>query len=237
MSGKTVVRILSAVALVIALGVTAVRPVYAQGGGEKGRGYDGPAPAINQGPRAEEIKEGPSERMSPEVEAVASGSFRSVSYVQPLVRRLNFEGHYFGTEGADVGEVGASWGFRFGPSVVLSPGFGVLFGSGEKTGPAFTFRWAVEKSRFVSEGLLVQALRKSDGGKHDSIWDGNHASVRWKRLTVGPSWEHLRFREEDEWKWGGRAAFRLARKASFVLYVLAPGRTEFRGGVILHTAR
>lgn len=67
-----------------------------------------------------------------------------------------------------------------------------------------------------------------------TISDGNHLSVRWKRLTIGGTWEHIHFREGDEWKGGGRLAVRLLPRLPAVLYVLGPGRAEWRGGVVIH---
>jgi hypothetical protein len=52
----------------------------------------------------------------PEAEFVASSSFRSASYVQPLWKQLHFEGDYFGGDENDVGYtglVGSSAGRNF----------------------------------------------------------------------------------------------------------------------------
>jgi hypothetical protein len=172
----------------------------------------------------------------PEIEAILSEDFRSVSYVQPVVRRLNFEGHYFGVEDINVGTVGASWAFRLGEHVTLSPGIAVYFGEHQTTAPAYSLRWEIEKGWLFSQGLFIQALRESEEFGYPSIWDGNHVSVRWKRLEAGPSWERIHSREENEWKGGGRAAFRILRNLSAVMFVLGP-ETEVRGGVIIHPAR
>ena len=67
-----------------------------------------------------------------------------------------------------------------------------------------------------------------------TISDGNHVSARWKRMTLGGTWEHIAFREGDEWKWGGRLAIRILPRVSGILYVLAPGRAEWRGGILIH---
>jgi hypothetical protein len=184
------------------------------------------------------------EKSFPEVEFVASSEFRSFSYVQPLTRGLNFEGHYFGIEDVDVGAVSGSWTFRLGKSVKLSPGFGVYFGERQRTGPAFTFRWEVEKGPIFSQGLFIQGFRKVKVGEeaeeeksvYPSIWDGNHVSLRYKRLEVGPSWERVHTREGNEWKGGGRVAVRIFRNVSAVMFVMAP-ETEVRGGIIIHPAR
>jgi hypothetical protein len=177
-----------------------------------------------------------------EAEFVASNVFRSGSYLQPLWKGLGFEGHYFGGEFSDVFSAGASWTFRLG-EWKLSPGAAVVAGTGgTTTTPAVTFRWDYERDWFVTQGLAVQGFRRSNFAEGEGeqprsvrpiISDGNHASARWKRLTIGGSWEHIDFREGNEWKGGGRVAVRLWPRVSAVVYVLAP-KTEFRGGLLFH---
>jgi 8-oxo-dGTP pyrophosphatase MutT (NUDIX family) len=190
----------------------------------------------------------------PEIEALISNQFRTVSYVQPLYRGLNFEAHYFAakreleeehgtpvsTAGhdayVDVASFGGSWTFRLGEHVKLTPGFGVYLGNLQKTSPAFTFRWDIEKGWLISQGLFVTSLR--DTGEEFgrvSIWDGNHVSVRWKRIMVGPSWERIHTREENEWKGGVRGAVRIARHVSIAAFFFAP-KPEFRAGIVIHPA-
>jgi hypothetical protein len=182
----------------------------------------------------------------PEAEFAASTSFRSASYVQPLWKGLHFEGDYFGGDENDVGYTGGSWQFRL-KELRLSPGFGVTFGgNGFRTMPGVSFRWAYEKDWSVTEGLIVQGLlntprdpedtpeAREEGTVRPTITDGDHVSVRWRRLTVGGTWEHIHFRE-IEWKGGGRAAFRILPHLSAVIFVLGPG-TEFRAGLMLHPA-
>ena len=70
-----------------------------------------------------------------------------------------------------------------------------------------------------------------------AISDGNHVSIRWKRVTVGGAWEYIHCREGNEWKGGGRLAVQLAHHFSVVLYVLGPGHVEFRGGFLIHPAK
>lgn len=193
----------------------------------------------------------------PEAEYAASSIFRSATYLQPLWKGLHFEGHYFGEGETDVGYSGAGWKVRW-KGLGLVPGFGVAFGSNEiHTTPVVSFRWDYEKKWFVTQGMVLQGLRQSPGGEAEgveegeeagygnraesaplrpSISDGNHVSVRWNRVTVGPTWEHVHFREGNEWKGGGRLAVRLMSHVSAVLYVLAPGKTEFRLGVLVHPA-
>jgi len=185
-----------------------------------------------------------------EAEFAASDVFRSGSYLQPLWKGLSFEGHYFGEDTANVGHAGAAWTFRF-RELKLSPGAGVMFGDGQfATTPAITFRWDFEKSWFVTQGLILQGFRGSkipeepDNGHAEwqdesvllvrpAISDGSHVSGRWKRVTIGGTWEHIHFRE-NEWKGGGRLAFRILPRVSGVLYVFGPGRVEWRGGILVH---
>jgi len=195
---------------------------------------------------AQEPHEGPS---AFEAEFAASDIFRSGSYIQPIWRGLGFEGHYFGGNMTDVGFTGAFYAFRL-RELKLSPGFGVVFGSNETTAaPALSVRWSYEKNWFVTEGLAVQGFRKSpvfaeeEEDAHEpvsyvrpTIWDGNHVSGRWKRLTIGGTWEHIHFREGHEWKGGGRLAVQILPRVSGVLYVLGPGKAEWRGGILIHPA-
>jgi len=199
---------------------------------------------VAQTPAGESGKQPERESRFPEVEFVASDVFRSGSYIQPIWKRAHFEGHYFGGQ-TNVGYTGGSWAFRV-KELVLAPGLGVSFGDDHfTTTPAVAFRWEFEKSWFVTQGLVFQCFRKSplekeEEGGHEAvvedirptISDGNHVSVRWKRVTLGGTWEHIQFREE-EWKGGGRLAIRLVRHVSAVLYVLGPGRAEFRAGVLI----
>jgi len=178
----------------------------------------------------------------PEAEFVASGKFRSFSYVQPLVSGLNFEGHYFGVEDVDVGTLNGSWTFRLGKTVKLSPGFGVYFGENQRTGPAFTFRWEIEKGSIISQGLFIEGFRRVIVGEveqksvYPNIWDGNHVSLRYKRFEAGPSWERIHTREGNEWKGGARAAIHIFPNVAAVMFVMAP-ETEVRGGIIIHPSR
>ncbi len=189
-----------------------------------------------------------------EFDFVGSNDYRSVSMVVPIFRGLNVEGHYFGIRVEpefeehlehraerrfgilDAGIINGSYSFRLGEHIVLSPGFGVFFGEGQKTSPAFTFRWEIEKGRLFSQGLFIQALQGSEEFGRVSIWDGNHVSLRVSRFEFGPSWERIHTREENEWKGGGRVAFRILRNLSVFFLVYAP-MTEYRGGIIIHPER
>jgi hypothetical protein len=194
------------------------------------------------------------EEKIPEADFVASNDFRSASLVVPLFRGLNFEGHYFGVRAEpeneengeqgvgnisgiiNTGVIGGSYGVRLGEHIALFPGLGIYFGEDQKTSPAITFRWEIEKGRIFSQGLFVQSFLQSEEFGRPSIWDGNHVSVRLSRFEFGPSWERIHTRAENEWKGGGRAAFRLLRNVSVVFFVLAP-KTEYRGGIIVHPER
>jgi hypothetical protein len=213
------------------------------------------------GPRANHNQQHPGgtpskddEEKVPEADFVASSDFRSSSMIVPLFRGLNFEGHYFGVraepEDEESGEDGAghisgiintgvingSHRFRLGEHTTLSPGFGIYFGDDQKTSPAITFRWEIDTGRIFSQGLFVQSLLESEEFGRVGIWDGNHVSLRFGRFELGPSWEWVHTRAENEWKGGGRAAFRLFRNVSVAFFVLAP-KTEYRGGIIVHPDR
>jgi hypothetical protein len=183
---------------------------------------------------------------------LASDVFRSGSLVFPVYRRLLFEGHYFGGEGTDAGYTGASWAFSL-KELKIAPGLGVMFGSNDfATTPAVSFRWEYERKWFVTQGFVVQCFREtpifeeSGAGEHGSssrepvsfvrptITDINHASFRWRRLTVGPAWEQVAFREGREWKVGGRVGVRLLPRVSAGLAVFGPGGAEWRGGFLIH---
>jgi hypothetical protein len=182
----------------------------------------------------------------PEAEFVGSPSFRSASLVQPLWRDLNAEGHYFGGNGNNIGFGGGSWTFH-GESWKLAPGIGVLFGNDTfRTMPGLTLRWEYEHKWFITEGLLVQGLLHTtfaseeteleEGNSADKsvvpfIGDGNHVSARWKGLTAGGVWEHMQFREGNEWKGGVRVAYKVFPALSFTFFAMGPGG-EIRGGVL-----
>jgi len=194
-----------------------------------------------------DAEEGESQRYKlPEAEFVGSTSFRSGSIVQSLWSGLNLEAHYFGGDENNVGYTGGSWTFH-GEHWKIAPGFGVAFGdNGFHTMPALSVRWSYAQSWFIAEGLLVQGLQHTrffpEGTESEpeqpafksvvpSIADGNHISARWKRLTVGGTWEHEQFREGKEWKGGVRMAFRVLPPLSFTFFAMGPGN-EIRGGVL-----
>ncbi len=195
---------------------------------------------------AQEAKETRSEL---EAEFVASDVFRSGTLIVPLFGRFAAEGQYFGGTRTDTGYtgIGATFDWR---GLRLMPGFGVVFGSNQfRTSPAFALRWEYEKKWFVTQGLAVQSFLSTPifeeeseangetepvGFVRPTISDGNHVSVRWRRLTAGGTWEHIAFREGDEWKGGGRLAVRLFPRVSAILYILGPPAIEWRGGLLFH---
>ena len=197
-------------------------------------------------PQVEAIKSNQEESKLPEAEYIGSPSFRSASLVQPIWKRIGFEGDYFGGDENNVGYTGASWTFR-GRYWKIAPGLGVAFGdNGFQTMPAISIRWGYERAWFVTEGLFVQGLMHTrlypegtEPGSGESasatvvpsIADGNHVSVRRKRLTVGGTWEHMQFREGREWKGGVRVAYRVLPPLSLTFFALGPGG-EIRGGIL-----
>jgi hypothetical protein len=207
---------------------------------------DTPGAAPISATASEKEHAGGEESKLPEAEFVGSPSFRSASIVQPVWRDLTADGHYFGGDENNVGFVGGSWTFH-GDTWKIAPGFGVNFGdNGFRTMPALALRWRYERSWFVSEGLLVQGLlhtsffpegTEPEGGDQPSkpvvpsIADGNHLSARWKRLTVGGTWEHMQFREGREWKGGVRVAYKVLPRLSFTFFAMGPG-SEIRGGIL-----
>jgi hypothetical protein len=173
----------------------------------------------------------------------------------PIAHQFSFEGDYFGGTETDTGYTAVSWTWAKG-ELRLSPGFGLVFGSNAfATSPAYSLRWEYERKWFVTQGLLVHAFRRTplfgepeaDAGRDTTrepsgyvrpvISDGDHISARWRRVTIGGAWEHIAFREGNEWKGGGRLAIRILPRVSAVLYVLGPGRTEWRGGILVSPRR
>ena len=216
--------------------IPCVRPTWSQ---EAGSGQ-----ALSSATEAEQ--HGKERYKLPEAEFVGSSSFRSASLVQSLWSNLNFEGHYFGGDENNIGYTAGSWTFH-GEHWKIAPGFGVAFGdNGFQTMPAMSIRWVYERNWFITEGLFVQGLLHTKfypegtepeagnpAGKsvYPSIADGNHISARWKRLTVGGTWEHMQFREGREWKGGVRVAFRALPPLSFTFFAMGPG-SEIRGGIL-----
>jgi hypothetical protein len=176
----------------------------------------------------------------PEVEFVASPSFRAGSLIQNIHGPFNFEGHYFGGNENNVGYTAASWSFGR-EHWKLVPSLGVNFGdNGYRTMPSVGLRWEYEHEWLVSEGLLVQGLLRTSFHPEESedlirvapfIADGNHVSAQWRRFMAGGTWEHIHFREGQEWKGGLRLAYRVIPSISLTMFVMGPGM-EVRGGIL-----
>jgi hypothetical protein len=183
-----------------------------------------------------------------EVEFVASDVFRDGTTIIKIWRGLHLEGEYFGGAGYDVGAAGAAWKFRC-KGLSISPGLAVGFGSPVQTAPIVTFRWTLDTRRVFSQGFFGQSLRAyvleeeeepshetgesavSEQRKvHSSILDNNHVSLRLGPIEVGPMWERIKYREENEWKGGLRVAARIRKGVKLIFQVVAP-EVEFRGGI------
>jgi len=109
-------------------------------------------------------------------------------------------------------------------------------------------RWAYDSEAWISQGALSLALRtqtvESAEASHDGesseeappeevyghILDGVHVSRVIGAFEVGPLIEHIRYREEKEWKAGAHLAWRLGRGAKVLTQVVAPD-PEVRVGV------
>jgi hypothetical protein len=169
---------------------------------------------------------------------MASSVFRTVSAIVPVTRRLAAEVHYFGLPENEPREnlvqATLSYQLPLGPYGFIAPGAGYYSGINHSAF-SVSLRWLVEAGRVVSEGLLAQGVDNSDGSERGQIWDGNHVSVTFldRALDVGPTWEHIHIREEDEWKWGARVAGRVHDRVQLQLYALTPGKTEWRAGFLV----
>jgi hypothetical protein len=172
---------------------------------------------------------------SVEAEFVASDVFRSGSLVARMWKELHFDGQYLGTESADAGITAISWEFRW-KALSISPGFGVGFGGGVDTAPMVTLRWRLETRRWFSQGYGAQSLHRqipegeTGNAIYASVLDNNHISVRLGPTEIGGLWEHIKYREENEWKGGLRGAVRLGHGVKFIVQSVWPD-WEFRGGL------
>ena len=174
----------------------------------------------------------------PSVELMASSVFRTVSAVVPIKHRLAAEVHYFGLPevhpSVNVVQTALSYQVPLGRFGFIAPGAGYYWGK-DSNAPSASVRWMVEAGPIVSEGLLVQGLTTPEDAERAQIWDGNHVSLAMlnRKLEVGPTWEHIHIREEDEWKWGARVAARVHERVMVQAYVMTPGKTEWRGGFVI----
>jgi hypothetical protein len=207
---------------------------------------------LGQEPTVKEKQEaGPeAEHEEPRIEGefVASDLFRDGTAIIKIWRGLHLEGEYFGGANYDIGGAGAAWKFRW-KGLSISPGLGVAFGSAAQTAPIVTFRWTLDTRRVFSQGFFAQSLRayvfveeaepSHETGEtpvseqlkvHTSILDNNHVSLRLGPVEVGPMWERIRYREENEWKGGLRVAARLRKGVKIIFQTVGP-EVEYRGGI------
>lgn len=171
-------------------------------------------------------------------EVMGSEVFRTAAAIVPIGHRLTAELHYFGLPDPhvriNVAQMALAWQFPLGRHGFIAPGLGYYSGVDHATFSG-SVRWLYERGPFITEGLLVQGHDQSDETERGQIWDGNHVSLALfrKRLELGPTWEHIAVREEDEWKVGGRVAARVHPRLLAQLYVLRPGPTEWRLGFLV----
>lgn len=202
----------------------------------------GVEPALAQ-PEATEASE---EEGPPRFEAefVASTVFQGATLAIGSAWPLTLESHFFGVEESEIGMVGLGWTFAHRGLRVV-PGVAWSFASNGRPAPVVTVRWSYESTRWLTQGLWVQSLRahlpetaeddepedNEAQVRHASILDGVHASALIGRWEIGPLIEHVRHREEREWKAGARVAWRALEGLKLVGQVLGPG-AEVRGGLV-----
>lgn len=182
-----------------------------------------------------------------EAEFAGSTVFQSGTVAAKLWSPIRVEIHYFGMEDNDIATVGLAWEFEWRGLRVL-PGVGWSFGHRSRPAPVLSARWVFESEDWTSQGLWVQALgdyqpphagHEPQAAQEDaeaivrypSALDGIHVSRRIGRVEIGPLVEHIRYREEDAWKGGGRVAVRVHPTLRLVAQVVGPG-TEVRGGFV-----
>jgi len=174
----------------------------------------------------------------PSWEFMASSVFRSATAIVPVGHRFAAELHYYGLPDPEVritvARAAIGYQLRVGGLGFVAPAVGYYSGV-EHGAFAGSVRWLLEAGSLVSEGMLVQGHDQSDRTERGQIWDGNHVSLAIfeRRLEVGPTWEHIRLRDEDGWKWGGRVAVRLHARILAQGYVFTPGTPEVRLGVLV----
>jgi hypothetical protein len=181
-----------------------------------------------------------------EFEFAGSEEFQASALSLRLASRLRAELRYYGVEENDIGIAGLGYEWRIG-ALRLMPGVGWAFGRQNRPAFVFTARWAFENESWVSQGAWVQSMRHYERprnephGEHGhgepveivryaGVLDGMHVSRRIGRVEVGPMAEHIRYREENSWKAGGRVAVRLGTGFRLIAQVVGPG-TEVRGGI------
>lgn len=179
-----------------------------------------------------------------EFEVVASSIFQNALAAVRLGRSRSpvmLDMHFYGVETNEIGITGLvfEWrrhGFR------LMPGLGWTFGSENRPALSATVRWVYGGRRWFSEGLLAQSLRaqvtepshhggeaEEESVRYAGVFEG-HWSGRAGRWELGPMIERVRYREENQWKGGGRGAWRAGRGVKLVSQFLAPD-PELRVGL------
>lgn len=194
-------------------------------------------------PEASEAEESAEEPPRYQAELVASSLFQGGTVAARLESPLTFEAHFFGVDTNEIGMIGLAWTFSRGPLRVV-PGVAWSFGAENRPAPVITTRWSYQRRRWLTEGLWVQSLTAylpSNAGeagesgegeetvRYASILDGVHVSVRIGRAEAGPMIEHIQYREDDEWKGGARAAWRIGSGFKVVGQLVGPG-IEARAG-------
>lgn len=191
------------------------------------------------------------ERPAAEAEFTASSIFQA-GYFDARVggTPLLLDLRYYGVEVHDVGVGGLAWELAF-RRLRFMPGVGWAMGRENKPAPVLTARWFYDHDHWLSQGHWLQSFHEhvtdtageraheSDGHAADdeeadakvrSVVLEGHVSAVLGRFELGALGEHVRYREENEWKGGGRAGWRLGHGVTVSTEVLAP-HVEVRGGI------
>ena len=178
-----------------------------------------------------------------EAEFVASDIFRSGTLLIKVYKNIHLDGEYFGAPEYDLGITGVNYRLTW-KSLSVSPGLAAGFGGSANTVPVFTVRWNLETHRWFSQGFFAQSLaeyhtsRKGNRlaraaeseASYSSVLDNNHISARIGPVEAGGLWEHIAYRDDNEWKGGVRLAVRIKEKYKLIFQCVGPG-VEYRGGV------
>jgi hypothetical protein len=204
-------------------------------------GGSAPARVMAQEPVQEA---GEAEALKLESELVASTIYQSgIVDARMGDTPLFLDMRYYGVEIHDVGVAGFAWEFRYRRLRIL-PGLGWAFGKENHPAPVATARWVYDRPHWLSQGLWMQSFEEhvSEGeetegteagevGKTHSVVFEAHVSAVLRRLELGPLVEHVRYREEEnEWKSGVRASWRVGHGFKAGTEVLAPD-VEVRVGL------
>jgi hypothetical protein len=190
----------------------------------------------------QESASGREERLAPaEGEFTASTIFQAGYFdVRVGETPLLIDMRCYGVEIHDVGVAGLAWEVSWRRLRVM-PGIGWAVGRENKPAPVLTARWSYDHERWLTQGHWLQSFHEhvtesdseeSENGfasTHSVVLEG-HASAILGRFEAGALAEHVRYREENEWKGGGRAAWRLGHGLKVSTEVLAP-HVEMRAGI------